>query len=523
MSRRNSANDPESQPISMAELMARAKEHGHDTADRIAHSGRRHGGGKDAVSVAELTGEIPKIRAEEPAQAPTEQAPPEQAPTEQASGAGVQNRPAGSGAVGAPPATRDISADAIAKRSGSAASSSSSTQAYSQDADTRGPDPLSSLSADEREREFERYRNFEDVDHHDQPARKRGLFGRRRRKDPDEAGSAGAAADVVSDTAAAEESDPPTAGIATSHTDAIHSPVAHEAAPDPDPATGPLRLHEGWRRPSGPVGPPKSSTPTPPSATGRFPVSDDRPLTGGGTFPAASPTADRFPTSTDRPSTGAGTFPSSASGTPVIDDGASTTGPIKGGATGMAPTPSGGWPTAADTADDVEDVDDDTATTDSEQETGHAGTAAAAVGAGAGLAGLSAGRRRRRAGADGTSAGSETDVSDATAVPTPALGRNGVNEPAAGKSAQAGLTWPALLGEAVLGLAVGVGLFWGFTELWKWNTYFALVLTVVVVLALVSLVYVLRKTTDLVSILLALAAGLIVTVGPLAILGEWPT
>ena len=77
--------------------------------------------------------------------------------------------------------------------------------------------------------------------------------------------------------------------------------------------------------------------------------------------------------------------------------------------------------------------------------------------------------------------------------------------------------WLGLLGEVILGVAVGAGLFWGFTVLWKQYVYFALVLAVLVIFAIVTFAYVLRKR-DLPTTLLALAVGLIVTIGPLVLL-----
>ncbi|SIR67688.1 hypothetical protein [Williamsia sterculiae] len=80
--------------------------------------------------------------------------------------------------------------------------------------------------------------------------------------------------------------------------------------------------------------------------------------------------------------------------------------------------------------------------------------------------------------------------------------------------------WLALIAQVIVGLAIGVGLFWGFTELWRWNVYFALVLAVVVIFGLVTLVHVVRRKQDLVSTLLALGVGLIVTIGPLVLLAS---
>ncbi|MFT3716817.1 MAG: hypothetical protein QM774_13000 [Gordonia sp. (in: high G+C Gram-positive bacteria)] len=79
------------------------------------------------------------------------------------------------------------------------------------------------------------------------------------------------------------------------------------------------------------------------------------------------------------------------------------------------------------------------------------------------------------------------------------------------------LQWLGLIGEVVLGLAVGAGLFWGFTILWKQYVYFALVLAVLVIFAIVTFAHILRKR-DLPTTLLALAVGLLVTIGPLVML-----
>nr|WP_238556673.1 hypothetical protein [Gordonia terrae] len=78
--------------------------------------------------------------------------------------------------------------------------------------------------------------------------------------------------------------------------------------------------------------------------------------------------------------------------------------------------------------------------------------------------------------------------------------------------------WLVLFGQALAGLAVGVGLFWGFTELWRWNPYFALVLAVLVIFGIVTLSHVVRRTKDLPTTLLALGVGLLVTIGPLVLL-----
>jgi hypothetical protein len=80
--------------------------------------------------------------------------------------------------------------------------------------------------------------------------------------------------------------------------------------------------------------------------------------------------------------------------------------------------------------------------------------------------------------------------------------------------------WAMLGLQVIAGLVIGVGLFLGFTELWRWNVYFALVLAVVVIFGLVTFVHVVRRSSDLASTLIALAVGLVVTIGPLALLAS---
>ncbi|WP_026917412.1 hypothetical protein [Gordonia shandongensis] len=77
--------------------------------------------------------------------------------------------------------------------------------------------------------------------------------------------------------------------------------------------------------------------------------------------------------------------------------------------------------------------------------------------------------------------------------------------------------WLAFAGEVILGLAIGAGLFWGFTELWKRYIYLALILAVLVIFAIVTFAHILRKR-DLATTLLALGVGMLVTIGPLVLL-----
>ena len=60
-----------------------------------------------------------------------------------------------------------------------------------------------------------------------------------------------------------------------------------------------------------------------------------------------------------------------------------------------------------------------------------------------------------------------------------------------------------IVGQSVLAVVFGAGLFVAFDQLWKWNNIVALVLSVLVILGLVDGVRVVRKTEDIGSTLIA--------------------
>lgn len=75
-----------------------------------------------------------------------------------------------------------------------------------------------------------------------------------------------------------------------------------------------------------------------------------------------------------------------------------------------------------------------------------------------------------------------------------------------------------VVGQCIIAVGFGAGLFIAFDQLWKWNNIVALVLSVLVILGLVVGVRVVRKTEDIGSTLIAVAVGALVTLGPLALL-----
>ena len=116
-------------------------------------------------------------------------------------------------------------------------------------------------------------------------------------------------------------------------------------------------------------------------------------------------------------------------------------------------------------------------------------------------------RRGRQPGPEDIDLGDEDDEFVAvTATETPE---------ARGSSFLRGL-W--VVGQCILAVAFGAGLFIAFDQLWKWNSIVALVLSVLVILGLVVGVRVVRKTEDIGSTLIAVAVGAMVTLGPLALL-----
>ncbi|MBU3060797.1 hypothetical protein KO481_04565 [Nocardia sp. NEAU-G5] len=78
--------------------------------------------------------------------------------------------------------------------------------------------------------------------------------------------------------------------------------------------------------------------------------------------------------------------------------------------------------------------------------------------------------------------------------------------------------WLVLGGQVVGAAVAGMLLFKGFEKMWDVLPFVALALAVVVILGLVALVRVLRRTDDLYSTVIAVVVGIFVTLGPLAFL-----
>lgn len=76
--------------------------------------------------------------------------------------------------------------------------------------------------------------------------------------------------------------------------------------------------------------------------------------------------------------------------------------------------------------------------------------------------------------------------------------------------------WLALAGQGAVAIVVGALLFKGFEKLWDMLPWVALILAVLVIVGLVAVVRILRRTDDLLSMVIAIAVGVFVTLGPLA-------
>ncbi|WP_009474742.1 hypothetical protein [Rhodococcus sp. JVH1] len=90
----------------------------------------------------------------------------------------------------------------------------------------------------------------------------------------------------------------------------------------------------------------------------------------------------------------------------------------------------------------------------------------------------------------------------------------------AGKKDEAGENstreWAVLIGQGVVAVIAGALLFKGFEKLWDVFPWVALILALLVIVGLVAMVRVLRRTDDITSFVIAVVVGMIVTLGPLA-------
>ncbi|BEK84725.1 hypothetical protein NSERKGN1266_06760 [Nocardia seriolae] len=166
------------------------------------------------------------------------------------------------------------------------------------------------------------------------------------------------------------------------------------------------------------------------------------------------------------------------------------------GRTAVAPEPD----PADHLTDFYEPLDDDYDDYDDEPETSMAGRLSAFTQKAGALGRKAAGgsRAKRTAGAESAAARSR------------AKGRSDEDEHRR--------QWLMIAGQSVGAAVAGMLLFKGFERMWEMLPWVALTLAMIVILGLVALVRVLRRTDDIFSTVIAVVVGVFVTLGPLAFL-----
>ncbi|MFW0788625.1 hypothetical protein [Gordonia sp. CPCC 205333] len=472
------AQDPESRPISVSELLARSRresEGGDSTSTEsgtFAASGRRRVGRDGSISVAEITGEIPKITGPEPTSSQAQPRssspyvsqgessfPRSSAPAPTSGGARTASgMPAGPArphtpnpadaqtdvtpAVDAPVVGSPVVGSPVV---GSPVVDSPQTRDFNATAIT-GIIPLvdDSAPADD-DLDFEAYRNFADYDtgesaatgKQDKPKKaKRGLFGRKKKS-----------------AAAEPEGQTPVVDLPEADTPDEPIPAVRPSAVTPSqPAIVP-----SVRRSAPPVDADAGPAITP-HVVARTPVTEQ----------PSAPTSEAPGLATDD--------------TQEISVVRSVTPSVT-----RSVTPSNSFDEPAITPSRTTHADDDF---EAAPPAGPAHNIRTSL---------------RKAITDDTEAGPIPDEAPLNRKHSPVV------------------QWLLLIAQCVVGLVIGAGMFWGFTELWRWSPIFAVVLSAVVIFGIVTIVHVVRRRHDLVSTLLALGVGLIVTIGPLVLLASSST
>ena len=142
-------------------------------------------------------------------------------------------------------------------------------------------------------------------------------------------------------------------------------------------------------------------------------------------------------------------------------------------------------------------------------------TAAAAAG-GAGVAGMAAAAfsgDKDSSDQRGATQATADQQRDLERKPGADLDRDRSTAPASEKSGAA--QWLILIAQVLASAVAGAALFIGFQLLWDDLPWVALALAIIVIVGLVAMVRVLRRSNDTVSIALAVIVGLGVTCGPL--------
>lgn len=561
----SSGDATDSRPISVSELLARSRDAGGPAVTPRDGRGRRRVGREGTVSVSELTGEIPRVetgpfpRATNPvARRHSEDAPVAESPSgpqRRAAASAGPSTASGMPTYATPPATRDFSSQAVSQRIGAAAAADRAGRGEDVDDEsanavtgiipivedqrddlvvvepddiegvdlarapaTASPDPrwddgstVPPAGSAEENKDFDAYRNFSDVDHEEQPARKRRFFDRFRKKPtpaaPSRAEAARERAGATEESSAPADTTPadttpadttptdtaplaPSAAAVTAAT--VSDPIGHDADLIDEPSAA-ITPHVDERTDSG------DDAAITPHLTAAEPVEQAH---------AESADPESYAVATDAEEADAGGVVAGDAGPEeivaeeiVADElGADELGAGELGAGELGAAEADGDTDGADGAlvdevsapelavDEVDAVvEDDAVTPPGDTDPTLTGPPTAS--------------------SFGERAPGEATPAEATAA-----------QPTTAAEKSPGLAWLMILGESLAGLAIGVGLFWGFTELWKWNVYFALILAVLVIFGIVTFTHLVRHSRDLVTTLLALAVGLIVTIGPLVLL-----
>ena len=153
---------------------------------------------------------------------------------------------------------------------------------------------------------------------------------------------------------------------------------------------------------------------------------------------------------------------------------------------------------------------------DADGKDGSLGKTAAAAAGGAGVAGMAAAAfsgDKDSSDQRGATQATADQQRDLERKPGADLDRDRSTAPASEKSGAA--QWLILIAQVLASAVAGAALFIGFQLLWDDLPWVALALAIIVIVGLVAMVRVLRRSNDTVSIALAVIVGLGVTCGPL--------
>ncbi|MGN0100894.1 MAG: hypothetical protein ACI39C_08145, partial [Dietzia sp.] len=226
----------------------------------------------------------------------------------------------------------------------------------------------------------------------------------------------------------------------------------------------------------------------------------------------------------------ASTAPGAAAAAAASGAAAGAAAPTSATAPGQTPewgVPSGSGSTAHRAPEAPAAQTEDSAPADSDKREGVLGAATAAAAGGAGVAGMTAAAvgagtagaqpgTGEQPGAPSTAGAATPAGADERATDHPDGRRDGEHAPGGADVERSSASqWLILVAQVLASAVAGAALFIGFQLLWNNLTWVAFALAIVVIVGLVAMVRVLRRSNDTVSIALAVIVGLGVTCGPL--------